>query len=84
MQEIEKHTWALELQRLQVERFEEDKRGLLQAIGESPTLITGLSCLCRYPEVCSSNERATRSLEEHLFNPKDSGGATLGEGPLIK
>nr|AML77099.1 putative LOV domain-containing protein [Klebsormidium subtile] len=30
--EIEKHTRALELQRLQVERFEEDKRGLLQAI----------------------------------------------------
>nr|AML77081.1 putative LOV domain-containing protein [Interfilum paradoxum] len=30
--EIEKHSRALELQRLQVERFEEDKRGLLQAI----------------------------------------------------
>ncbi|GAQ79868.1 cell cycle sensor kinase and response regulator [Klebsormidium nitens] len=30
--EIEKHTKALELQRLQAERFEEDKKGLLQAI----------------------------------------------------
>jgi hypothetical protein len=33
LQEIEKHTKAKELQRLQHLRFEEDKRGLLQAIG---------------------------------------------------
>jgi hypothetical protein len=36
LQEIEKHSKAAELQRLQTERFEQDKRGLLQAIGELP------------------------------------------------
>lgn len=33
LQEIEKHNRAAELQRLQQKKFEEDKRGLLQAIG---------------------------------------------------
>lgn len=35
-QELEKHTHEMELQRVQAEKFEEDKKGLLLAIGENP------------------------------------------------
>ena len=46
-QEMEKHTRFLELQRLQAERFEDDKRGLLRAIGETQRMICTLALLAR-------------------------------------
>lgn len=57
LQEIEKHSKAAELQRLQTVRFEQDKRGLLQAIGELPAphkqLTSNMTAQWSLQQICS-------------------------------